>query len=466
VNYSDFLARKVITAPASGFDPPPLSDHLFPFQRDIVAWALRRGRAAVFADTGLGKTAVQLEWARRVAEHTGRRVLILAPLAVAKQTQREGAKFGIAVRYCRSGEDVTDGINVTNYDMLHAFDPAEFVGVVLDESSILKAYDGRTRTRIIDSFARTPYRLACTATPAPNDHTELGNHAEFLGVMTRTEMLSMFFCHDGGETQEWRLKGHARGDFWRWVASWACVIRKPSDLGYDDAAFALPPISFKHHVVPASDEHAKAMGSLFVEPAKTLCDQRAARRASLVARVRIASDLASDRHAWLVWCDLNDEGDALTNAISGAVQVAGRDSLDDKEDRLFGFSEGRYRVLVTKPSVAGFGMNWQHCARVVFVGVTHSFEQYYQAVRRVWRFGQRSPVVVHVVTSELEGAVVENLQRKESLAAELADEMVGYVRETMRREIGRTDALGRQREPYEPRMKMAVPPWLRTEDAA
>jgi hypothetical protein len=284
MNYDVFIAAKATSCAAVGFEPRVLMGQLFPFQADIVRWALRRGRAAIFADCGLGKSPIQLEWARRVADHSSGNVLILAPLAVATQTVREAAKFGIVAHYCREQAQVQPGITVANYEMLSKFDPSSFAGVVLDESSILKAYDGKTRTAIIEAFQQTPFRLACTATPAPNDFMELGNHAEFLGAMTRAEMLAMFFVHDGGSTQDWRIKGHAESEFWRWVCQWAVMIRKPSDLGYDDGAFTLPPLVMNEHVVAANQEKVLASGMLFAGEATTLQEQRVARRESLDGR--------------------------------------------------------------------------------------------------------------------------------------------------------------------------------------
>ena len=439
--YASFLAAKTLRAPRSGFEPGPIAELLFPFQRDITRWAIRRGRAAIFADTGLGKTAMQLEWARHVSAHTDRPVLILAPLAVAKQTAKEGERFGIEVTRCWGRADVKPGINITNYEKLHLFDADVFAGIVLDESSILKSFDGATRSQIIESFAMTPYKLACTATPSPNDHTELGNHAEFLGAMTRAEMLAMFFFHDGGETSKWELKGHAKAEFWRWVASWAAVVRNPSDLGYDDARYTLPPIEFIHHVVPADPDEVKQAGQLFVQPAEGLTEQRKARRSTIGARAQIAADLANATpDPFLIWTDLNDEADIIERMIKDSVQVAGRNTDEEKTDRLFGFAEGRYRVLVSKPKIAGFGMNWQQCALVAFCGVTHSFEAFYQAVRRVYRFGQTRAVKVHVITSEMEGNVVENLKAKELKAAELAEEIGAYTRDAVREEMAREDS--------------------------
>jgi superfamily II DNA or RNA helicase len=457
VTYDAFLARKAYAAPPVGLtEVPTLNAALFPYQSDIVAWALRRGRAAVFADCGMGKTLMQLEWAR----HVPGKVIILTPLAVAAQTAAEAVRFGIDAAVSRDGS-VTGQITIANYEILHKFDCSQFAGVVLDESSILKAYDSKTRTAIIDAFGRTPFRLACTATPAPNDHVELGNHAEFLGVMLRQEMLATFFCHDGGETQVWRLKGHAEDDFWRWVASWAAMVRRPSDLGYSDDGFTLPTLTVHEHIMPSG---VKQEGSLFAVSADTLADQRAARKATMHARVaRVAELVAAETdEPWLIWCELNAEGDALADSIAGAVQVAGADSEDAKESRMLGFSGGAHRVLVTKPSIAGFGMNWQHCARMAFVGLSHSYEQFYQAVRRCWRFGQSRDVHVHVVTTDVEEAVLRNIKRKQKDHDVMASSMVDHMTDTMRREISGTS---RQTTAYSARNEMKIPSWIGREDA-
>lgn len=425
--YEAFISEKAIETAPSGFHArhDALSPHLFPFQRDIVLWALLRGRAAIFCGTGLGKTFMQLEWARLVVEETGRPVLILAPLAVAQQTAREGARFGVAVTLCRDGADVQPGINIANYERLHRFDAAMFGGVVLDESSIIKSYDGATTTAIIEAFADTPYKLACTATPAPNDYMELGNHAAFLGVMSRVEMLALFFVHDGGSTQDWRLKGHAQEVFWRWLASWSTLMRLPSDLGYEDGAFALPPLTYHHHTVEST---AIPPGMLFAVEATDLMARKQARRDSIAERVAVVAELVNaSTEPWLIWCDLNAEGDALTKAIPDAVQVAGRDTPEDKEARMIGFTDGAHRVLVSKSSICGFGMNWQHCRNVAFVGLSDSWEQYYQAIRRCYRFGQTRPVECHIVSSEAEGAVVANIERKERDAEHMASEMVKHM---------------------------------------
>ncbi len=419
--YAEFLHEKAIVDAPTGIEPTgEFSGMLFPFQSDIIRWALLRGRAAIFADCGLGKTAMQLEWARHVPGD----VLILTPLAVAEQTVREGEKFGIPARIARDQSQVQPGITIANYEMLHHFDPTAFAGVVLDESSILKSYDGSTRTQIIEAFCNTPFRLACTATPSPNDYTELGNHSEFLGVMNRTEMLATFFVHDGGETQKWRLKGHAREDFWKWLCSWSVALRRPSDLGHDDAGFDLPPLE----VIQETVHTEAAEGSLFVMPAETLAERISARRESVDARViKCASLVNAQPGLWLVWCNLNSESEALSKAIAGAVEVRGSDTLDHRRDALLGFTEGRVRVMVTKPSIAGFGMNWQHCHQVAFVGLSDSWEQYYQAVRRCWRFGQKHPVKVHLVTADREGNVVANIKRKEKDATEMSEEMVKHM---------------------------------------
>lgn len=438
-SYNDYLTSKAIHVPSEGIaSPPPLNPALFPHQRDIVNWALRRGRAAIFADCGLGKTLMQLEWARVVAEVTGGKVLILTPLAVAAQTALEARRFGINAVVSRDGI-ATAPVTISNYQILHKFNTSDFVGVVLDESSIIKAFDGKTRNQIIGAFALTRFRLACTATPAPNDQMELGNHAEFLGVLSRTEMLATFFCHDGGETSQWRLKGHAERDFWRWLCQWSVMLRRPSDLGYSDAGFEIPELRMQEHGIESGIVQD---GKLFADEACTLSEQRQARRGTLSARVaHVAAIVNSTPGAWLVWCELNDEGDELTDAIDGAVQVAGADDDDDKSAKMLAFTNGTTRVLVTKAKIAGFGMNWQHCSQMAFVGLSHSYEQFYQAIRRCWRFGQTQPVVAHVVVTDIERAVMRNIARKEREAQKMATEMLQHVAD-----IGGTDLAGTTRQ--------------------
>jgi hypothetical protein len=429
--YDDHIARKLSTVPATGIESgwtmPP---GMFPHQIAVTEWALRRGRAAVFADTGLGKSRMQLAWASAVQKHTQEPVLILAPLAVATQTVAEGQSIGIEVAHCRDGSE-TEGqaVVITNYDRLHRFDPSKFGGVVLDESSCIKHHETKTLRTLLDSFRSTPFKLCATATPAPNDWTELGTHAEFLGVCTRQEMLAEFFTHDGGETSIWRLKGHARELFWRWVCQWGALVRRPSDLGFDDSLYNLPPLHLHEHTVSTE---MPLDGMLFATEAQTLSERRDARRMSVDDRVAECSTIVNgDKQAWVVWCDLNAEGDALTKAIDGAVQIAGADSIEVKEQRLADFAAGKFRVLVSKPSICGFGLNWQHAARMAFVGVTDSFEAYYQAVRRCWRFGQTRDVHVHIFASSAEGAVVSNLKRKDRDAAVMAENLSAETREAV-----------------------------------
>lgn len=426
-DYKDFLAAKALRVSESGFDisEQKLNQMLFPFQRAIVRWALKIGRAAIFADCGLGKTPMQLEWAHQVCEHTAGNVLILAPLAVSHQTQREADKFGITVNICKTQADVRPGINITNYEKLDHFLASEFAGVVLDESSILKSYSGSTRNQIIEMFAGTPYRLACTATPAPNDYMELGNHAEFLDVMSRVEMLSMFFVHDGGDTAKWRLKGHAESEFWKWLCTWSVMMRKPSDLGFSDDGFDLKELKINQHTIESSE---LMEGYLIPVEARTMDERRKARKASLGDRVQYCADLVKKtKGAWIIWVNLNSEGDSLESAIDGAVQVSGADDDDDKVSKMLGFTAGEHRVLITKPSIAGFGMNWQHCSNVAFVGLSDSYEQFYQAIRRCWRFGQKKTVNCHIITGSLEGAIVSNIKRKEKDATRMAGEMVEHM---------------------------------------
>lgn len=455
MSYADYIGAKLASAPPSGVDAAHGLPGLFPHQDDLVAWALRRGRCAIFADTGLGKTRMQIAWANTIHRETGVDCLILAPLAVAPQTVAEGASMGVEIAHCLDGSDVRSGINIANYERLHRLDPSRFGAIVLDESSCIKHHETKTLKALIDAFSETPYRLCATATPAPNDWTELGTHAEFLGIRSRSEMLAEFFVHDGAETQVWRLKGHARRAFWRWVSSWGAMVRRPSDLGHDDSAYALPALSVTQHTVKGPEIGG---GMLFAMEAQTLMERRDARRESIADRVAACASLVNaDRQPWVVWCDLNAEGDALTAAIPDAVEIRGADALETKESRLADFASGKIRVLVTKPSIAGFGLNWQHCARMAFVGVTDSFEAYYQAVRRCWRFGQHRPVDVHIFASEREGSVVANLKRKEHDAAAMADalseETLASVRENV---LGST----RESNPYIPSARIIVPPFM------
>jgi len=457
MDYQAYVTAKLSRVPptgiASGFHIPT---SLFPHQCALTSWAIRRGRAAIFADTGLGKSRMQLAWADAVCRHTKRPVLILAPLAVATQTVAEGLALGIELTHCRELSQVGPGINITNYDRLHKFDPSVYGAVVLDESSCIKHHDAKTLRTLLDAFRDTPFKLCATATPAPNDWTELGTHAEFLGICTRAEMLAEYFTHDGGDTSVWRLKGHARALFWRWVSTWGAMVRRPSDLGFDDSAYALPPLHMHEHTVATE---MPTNGMLFASEAQTLSERRGARKMSVDDRVRdCAAIVNDDLQPWVVWCDLNAEGDALTKAINGAVQIAGADPVEVKEQRLADFASGRFRVLVSKPSICGFGLNWQHAARMAFVGVTDSFESYYQAVRRCWRFGQTKDVHVHVFASTAEGAVVANLKRKERDALAMAESLSAETREAVMAEV---TGLTRQTNTHNAGQPVKAPSWLK-----
>ena len=451
--YEEFLRRKEITVPSAGIDVEniTISDELFDFQRDIVLWALKKGKAAIFAGTGLGKTLMQLEWAR----HIGGTVLILAPLAVSKQTISEGGKFGITVHHCRSQEDVIDGgINITNYERMDRFDFSNFLGVVLDESSILKAQAGKIRAQLIECCQQIPYRLACTATPAPNDIMELCNHSEFLGVMSSNEMLATFFVHDGGDTSKWRLKRHAVQGFWKWVASWSVMLTNPADLGYDGERYNLPPLRISQHTVHTE----RQPDALFAIEALTLQERQQARRDSVQDRARECAALVNaDTDQWLVWCNLNSEADALKALIPDAVEISGSDQPDVKERAAVDFAAGRIRVLVSKPLIFGMGLNFQRCHKMAFVGLSDSFEQYYQSVRRCWRFGQEHPVDVRIITADTEGAVVENIQRKEKQFEEMLRGMIAVTQNITKDNIRST---ARQTIKYNPREIMILPTWL------
>jgi hypothetical protein len=455
MSYEDFVSGKLGIVSSAGIDAPMRDYGLFSLQKMLTPWALRRGRAAIFADTGLGKSRMQLAWADTVHSETGLDVLILAPLAVAQQTVEEGAQIGVTVNHARESDQIRTGINITNYDRVHKFDASQFGAIVLDESSIIKHHAAKTLQTLLDMFRHTPYKLACTATPSPNDWTELGNHAEFLGVCSRAEMLAEFFVHDGGDTQTWRLKGHARKLFWAWVASWGSMVRSPEDLGLDASAYKLPPLHVHQHTVEIA--HNPDHG-LFAMEAQTLSERRGARKASLVDRVRACSEIVNaSSGTWLVWCDLNAEGDALESAIPGSVQVAGCDTEEFKERTLLDFAHGKLRVLVSKPSICGFGLNFQAAKNQAFVGVTDSFEAYYQAVRRSWRFGQTSEVNVHVFASNQEGAVVANLRRKEAIANAMAEAMAAETIEAVRSQV-----VGAKKNTnvYQPSRQIVLPSFL------
>ena len=462
MRYEDFLAGKQHIPPSCGFevDKPAMNIHMFEWQKDITRWALRKGRAALFEECGNGKTIQQLEFADQVAKREGMPVLIVAPLTVGAQTLREAQKFGYSAAICRTQADVIPGINITNYEMLQHFDGRSFAGVVLDESSILKNYTGKMRNQIIEMFKDTPYRLSCTATPSPNDYMELGNQVEFLGIMSRTEMLATYFIHDGSDTSKWRLKGHAEDRFWEWVSTWAVVLTCPGDLGYPNDGYILPSMNMTEHIVEVkSDGEYSRFGC---EIAKTLTERRDARRASLRERCEQAAEIIAQNpdEQWVCWCDLNAESELLAEFIPNSEEVRGSDKPDAKEDALMRFANGSLRVLITKPSIAGFGMNWQQCHNMIFVGLSDSYEQMYQAIRRCYRFGQKRPVNVHIVTSAAEGAVKANVERKEQQAAEMKRNMVQYTKEILRKDIR-----GQERIviPYDPQIVMIVPDWVISE---
>ena len=453
--YREFLRRKAQLDGDHGFNPVFLPAFLFDFQASLVEWAARKGRAAIFADCGLGKTAMQLVWAENVVRKAGP-VLLLTPLAVTAQIAEEALKFGIEATVSRDGT-VHRGITITNYEKLHLFRPDDFAGVACDESSILKSFDGSTRSAITEFMRKRPYRLLATATAAPNDFVELGTSSEALGYLGHMDMLNRFFKNDlnnsaqgrmRGEVIKWRLKGHAEVPFWRWVCSWARAARKPSDLGFDDARFALPPLIEREHMIPVTKA---ADGMLFAFSAVGLKEQREERRRSIADRCsRVADIVNGTGQSALVWCHLNDESAELSRLIPDAIEVAGSHSNDEKEARLMGFARGRHRVLVTKPSIGAWGLNFQHCNHITFFP-SHSYEQYYQGVRRCWRFGQKRPVTVDIVTTEGERNVLANLQRKSAQS----DKMFANLVAEMNLAMGVSRSIPATRN-------LEVPSWLST----
>lgn len=452
MKYSQFIQNKQSKIMNIGFQPTGLPDGLFDFQSSITEWAIKKGKSAVWGGCGTGKTMIQTAYADAVVRHTGQPVLILAPLAVSAQTKEEAKKINI---------DVSDSgiIRITNYEQLDGIDPSIFAGVVLDESSILKNFSGKLRNKIIESFHRTPYKLCCSATPSPNDFAEIGNHAEFLNICSRTEMLSTFFIHDSGATQKWRLKGHAETEFFKWLSTWAVMFEKPSNLGFSDDGFILPPLNQIQHIVKSNTD-----GFLFPELAKTLTERRKARKESITERCELAARLSlGSNEPWLYWCDLNDESKTLSNMMDDCVEVSGSQKNEIKKDRMLGFSTGKYQKLVTKPKIAQFGMNWQHCNNMVFVGLSDSFESMYQAVRRCYRFGQKKKVNVHIVISEKEGNVLDNINRKEANAKKMLNRMISCMSALSKAEINNTT---KQSIEYKPIKSMEVPGWLSTRPMA
>lgn len=452
--YRAFIASRAIAAQRHGFDPLPINDHAKAHQRSVLDFALNKGRSAAFLDTGLGKSFIELEFARQCADETGKPSLILTPLAVAGQMVREGVKFGIEARQIKEQSDVGAGVMVANYERLAKLDPSAFGAVVLDESSILKSYAGKTRATIQAAFEGTPYKLAATATPSPNDHTELGNHAEFMGVMRQQEMLSKWFINDTATaSQEWRLKGHAQDDFWRWVASWARCATLPSDLGGDDTGYVLPEIDRRIHEVAADRQENVGQGMLFRIPEMSATSFHEEKRLTLRQRCERAAELATHDNPVTVWCETNDESAELAKMVPGAVEVHGSLDADEKERRLLGFAAGEYRAIVTKPKLAGFGVNWQHCAHAVFASISFSYEQHYQAVRRSHRFGQSERVRNDIVISDTEASIWNVINEKSAKH----DEMKRRMAEAMKS----AQTQGARRVVYDRPLDLAFPHWIK-----
>ena len=452
-DYAEFIAAKQYTHLDAGFEAWNLPECLRDFQSDIVGWACRRGRAAIFADTGLGKTLMQLVWAAQVEQHTNGAVLVVAPLCVAQQTVSEGKKFGIDCKYMREPQFSNARIHVTNYEMLKNFNPEDYAGIVLDESSILKGMDGKLRKSITEFASTIPYRLSCTATPSPNDFMELGTQSEFLGIMSQVEMLATFFIHDGSDTSKWRLKGHGRSRFWEWLATWAAVVRHPRDLGYDAQGYDLPELVYHEHVVETG-----VNDGLFAKIAQGLQERNQARRESVDLRVMQAAEIANSINGpCVIWCHLNDESAKLEQWITDGVQVYGSMKPEAKEELIGGFTSGDIDKLITKPRIAGFGLNWQHCNHMVFTGLSDSWESFYQAVRRCWRFGQDKPVHVHIVTADTEGAVLENIRRKQAQHDQVSEEMAKVMKDYTVAEIKGASI---EKADYVAVEDMRVPAWL------
>lgn len=459
MSYANFINTKQSICKATGFiadelEYPKLTkDH----QRVSITWACKRGKAALFFGTGLGKTLAQITWADQIVRRVGGRVLILAPLAVSYQTVLEGVKFGVGVNYAKDTNDViSDGIYVTNYEKLHNFDTSLFIGVVLDESSILKGMNGKFRQMLSILFKDTPYKLSCTATPSPNDYMELGTQAEFLGIMSQVEMLAMFFVHDGSDTSKWRLKGHGRLKFWKWLSTWAIFLQSPEDLGFDGSEYELPPITYHDYVIKT--EPVIGSGSLFIEVAQTLLERNKARKDSIISRCSKASEIVKTlKSPVVIWCHRNDESSLLLDLIPGSVEVKGGDSDSHKANSMLDFAKGKIDVLITKPSIAGFGMNWQSSHNSIFVGLSDSWEALYQAIRRQWRFGQLQGVNVHIISADTEGAVVANIKRKDKQHNEMMFEMLRHTIDLTKKNV--LGAVTEKTE-YAPDIKICIPEWL------
>lgn len=460
MDYQRFIQKKALKIESVGFDvsSSQLIAEMFDHQSAITKWALKKGRAGVFADTGLGKSIMELAWARAIHEHTGNRVLIAAPLCVSGELIKEAEKFGISARYVREHEKDT-GIKITNFEMLDNFKEAIadgwYDGLAIDEGSILKHQTSKTRAKITDMAKNIPFRGSFSATPSPNDFMELGSQSEFLGILSAAEMLATFFTHDSGETSKWRLKGHGEIRFWEWLSTWAVCIRRPSDLGFSDEGYDLPPLNMVDHLVMTNK---KLSSSLIPKVAETLSERIEARRITIEERVAKCAEIVNASEGpFIVWCHLNDESKRLAALIPGSVEVSGSDKIRTKEDRLRGFSEGRYRILVTKPSIAGFGMNWQHCNQMAFVGLNDSFEELYQAIRRSYRFGQKREVTAHLISADIEGKTLENIKAKEAKHEYMSEMMVKHMREFSRQEITQTTS---DKLWYRAENNLILPNWM------
>lgn len=456
MNYEDFLKSKQYTYNSTGFEvsESDLNSNMFDFQKAIVKWALKKGKSALFLDTGLGKTICQLEFANQVCKHTNGNALILAPLAVSKQTYQEGLKFGINVNICRTQADVKSGINITNYEMLNHFNPKDFNCIILDESSILKSFQGKFCQEIIELFRFTEYKLACTATPSPNDYQELGTHSEFLGVMTRTEMLATFFINDAKENH-WRMKKHAESKFWEWLATWAMVVKNPKDIGFNHSGYDLPKLNINHIIVDSPVQK----GSLLPKVAETLSDRRLARKSSINNKLSKVSEILSTLDNCLIWVDYNDESDLISKKFN-IVEVKGSDTNEHKENAMLDFANGDIKYLVSKPSICGFGMNFQKCCNMIFFGLSDSYEKFYQAIRRCYRFGQTKEVNVYVIISQSELSVLNNIKRKQENHLRMQSNMIDKTSEILKNEICSTMRIT---EDYIALENVKIPDWLITE---
>jgi hypothetical protein len=462
MKYQEFLKQKQIYFESIGFEPDEINPKLFPFQKAIVRWALRKGRACLFEGTGCGKTIQQLEWCRQINKKENEPVLIVAPLAVSEQTKREGEKFGytkqklgIECKVITSDKDVINGINIINYEKLHKINSKRFIAVCLDECSILKNMAGVIRNKIIEAFFYTLYRLACSATPSPNDEMELGNHAEYLGVMTYTEMLSMFFVNDPSDVGQWRLKKHAKeSDFWEWLCSWAVMFAHPKDIGFEQDGYDLPPLNYIEHIIPATNTG----GGFFVQKAETLSERLRVRRETIKVRCEKAAEIVnSDNDQWIIWCGLNGESELLAKLINDGKEVTGSQSNETKAKYMLRFSEGKVKRLISKAGICGHGMNWQNCNKIIYVGLNDSFEQLFQSTRRVWRFGQKRPVEAHIVIEEREGKVLENVKRKDRMAQSMLRNMVKYTVDITRHNLGEKISGTKK---YEAEERMVLPGWI------